>query len=81
VSTLSHRNHWTLRKDDNLACTCTPTNARHVNGWDCVTPEQLAAWRKTEPHYTGDKAKRLTWMWVQFSQDPAAKRLSGRVFA
>ena len=65
---------------DPLICTCKPENPRHVEPWHCVTAEQIASWREREnpPETSESVAQRATWLWLWFSQDPAARRLSGR---
>lgn len=75
---------WIIRRDDPI-CTCKPENPRHNEPWKCVTKEQLAAWQDAmlnTGHYNViipiDQRKRLAYLWLHFSQDPEAKRLSGR---
>ena len=71
---------WILKRDE-PACTCKPTNPKHTQGWHCVTKEQFAAWRLREPLCVSklNDQKRLAYLWLHFSQDPEARRLSGRV--
>jgi hypothetical protein len=80
MSTLSARHGWTLRKGDDLACTCTPANPKHVSGWQCVTHEQLQAWYTREYMQASlpKMARQLAFMWLHFSRDPVAKKMSGR---
>lgn len=65
---------------DPLICRCTPENPRHTSPWDCVTADQIAAWREREkpPACSDLTARRVCWLWLWFSQDPEARRLSGR---
>ena len=71
---------WILRQDLPI-CACKPTNKKHTQGWHCVTKEQLAAWKSAEhpPVLHPETAKRLASLWINFSQHPEARRLSGRV--
>ena len=71
---------WILKKDLPM-CVCKPTNPRHREAWRCVSKEQLAAWRAAEhpPVLRDETARRLASLWVNFSQHPEARRLSGRV--
>ena len=82
MSTLSRRNGWIIRRDDEVRCTCQPVNPRHTDGWHCVTDEQIRAWRATVPDMPATlfeaTARRCAWLWLNWSQDPEAKRLSGR---
>jgi hypothetical protein len=69
-------------KQEKPACTCTPVNPRHREGYKCITKDQLAAWWRATSRpgrvVVSDWAKRMAWLWLQFDQDPEAKRLSGR---
>jgi hypothetical protein len=47
VSTLSVRHGWTIRQDDQRACTCTPANPRHTQGWHCIPQREIDTWRAT----------------------------------
>ena len=70
-----------IMKQEKPACTCTPVNPRHLEPYKCVTKAQFAAWKKAEHGHAvlnQDLAKRLAYLWLHFSQDPEAKRLSGR---
>lgn len=67
-------------------CVCKPKNKRHTEGFHCITKEQLEAWRKSGEmdasiiaHLHIQSQNRLAWLWLHFSQDPEARRLSGRV--
>jgi len=84
MSTLSRHHGWILRRDDEVRCTCQPVNPRHTDGgWQCLTPEQLNAWLATVPEevpitMTAATRRRLAWLWLNWSQDQTAKRLSRR---
>ena len=70
---------WILKQDLPM-CVCKPTNPRHRESWRCVSKEQLAAWKAAErpPVLRDETAKRLASLWVNYSQHPEARRLSGR---
>ena len=76
-----HRTSWINLTRDPEVCTCTPVNPRHTEPWKCVSDEQLAAWREREqpPATSPDTARRACWLWLHFSRDVEARRLSGRV--
>lgn len=77
---------WIIKQDQPV-CVCAPTNPKHREGWQCITREQLSAFKAAvarqhgpqPPQFTRiNDIKRLAWLWLQFDQDPEAKRLSGR---
>ena len=76
-----HRASWLLKRELG-ACTCEPTNKHHVNGYECIKPEVVAILRQFNPQAASilseRSQKRLSWMWLWFSQDGEAKQLSGR---
>jgi hypothetical protein len=71
---------WILKQDP-AVCTCKPGNPKHREGWQCVTAEQLGAYKMAAPPpwptFTSDQ-KRQAWLWLWFSQHPEAKKLTGR---
>lgn len=76
-----HREAWTLKRDAPV-CSCTPWNKKHASGYECIKPEVLAIWTALHPGpaaiLSERSQKRLAWMWLCWSQDEEAKRLSGR---
>lgn len=71
---------WILKRDEPV-CSCKPENPRHKETWQCVTAEVVYAFLDREAcHFQNlNDVKRAASMWLHFSQDPEAKRLSGRV--
>jgi hypothetical protein len=59
MSTLSARHGWTLRKDDGVACTCAPVNARHTSGMHCFTRAQVAEFKARHGIASEGKARAL----------------------
>ena len=77
-----HRASWAKLTKEPEVCTCTPVNPRHTEPHRCVTAEQLAAWAERSPGAVIVQREEtrlfLCWLWLSFSQDPEARRLSGR---
>lgn len=62
MSTLSARHGWTIRKDDGVACTCTPVNTRHTSGTQCFTKAQVAAFKARHGIASDGKARALMFI-------------------
>jgi hypothetical protein len=69
VSTLSVHHHWTLRQDDQRACTCEPANPRHTSGMQCFKRAEVAAFMLA--HGIGSEGKARALMFLEsFAPSP-----------
>jgi hypothetical protein len=62
VSTLSVRHGWTIRQDDQRACTCETANPRHAFGTQCFKRIEVEAFMRTHGIRSEGKARALMFI-------------------